>query len=209
MPPFSSCVSLELLTLTLPNISEAHLPRLQNENDGGDPDVDTFPVQWITETNLFGKQPLSVYCVQTPWDLCSLSSGSWLHPLPAHINVCIRRVNAVLTSMDTLSFLMKSKEEAFLTTFPGIRRGGPWKETTSAIVGMEPTSSPGPQGLGLSTQFPLGRVNLSPSRAVIPRVQHWVGLHKYLLSDFMNPWPRKIKKPFIFSFLLHEIIASH
>lgn len=54
--------------------------------------------------------------------------------------------------VDTLSFLMKSKEEAFLTTFPGIRRGGPWKETTASIVGMEPTSSPGLQGLGLSTQ---------------------------------------------------------
>ena len=46
----------------------------------------------------------------------------------------------------------KSKDEVFLTTFPGIRSGGPWKETTSVIVGMEPTSSPGPQSLGLSTQ---------------------------------------------------------
>lgn len=58
--------------------------------------------------------------------------------------------------VDTLSFLMTSKEEAFLTTFPGVRRGGPWKETTSAIVQVKPTSSPGPQGLGLSTQ-PLAR----------------------------------------------------
>lgn len=48
MAPFSSRVSLELLTLTLPNLSEAHLPHLQNENDGGDPDVDTFPEQRIT-----------------------------------------------------------------------------------------------------------------------------------------------------------------
>ena len=111
--------------------------------------------------------------------------------------------------VDTLSFLMKSKEEAFLTTFPGIRRGVPGRKPHHQLWEWNPLPPLDSRVLACPPSLSLGRVNLSPSCAVIPRVQHWVGLHKYLLSDFMNPWPRKIKKPFIFSFLLHEIIASH
>lgn len=62
MPPFSSRVSLKLLTLTLANLPEAHLPRLQNEDDGGNPDVDTFPVQRITGNKSI--QQTTIECLQ-------------------------------------------------------------------------------------------------------------------------------------------------
>lgn len=100
----------------------------------------------ITGSNVFNKWPLSAYPVQvppSPWShKGTLSSGSW--PLPPHLNVGIRRLDGVSCPLDTPSFVMKSKDEMFPRTFPCIRRGGAWKETT--------TSYCGPPSLSLSAQ---------------------------------------------------------
>lgn len=97
--------------------------------------------------------------------------------------------------VDTLSFLMKSKEEAF-HNLPVLKRGS--LEGNHFSDCANETHFPWTPGSWPTHPSLLARKGEpQPIPCCYLQVQHWVGLHRYLLSDFMNPWPRNQKPVYI------------